>query len=77
MSAAEKEKISKAQELRVPQKKSITMKNTEDPRKNEKKTPPDTDTMPRELPSDEPAIEEYIDDKSNRSEDKSEVDPKK
>lgn len=48
--------------------------NTTDPRKNEKKTPPDTDTIPRELPPDEPAIEEYIDDKSDWSGDKSEYD---
>lgn len=50
---------------------------TTDPRKTEKKTPPDTDLIPRELPSEEPAIEEYIDNKSDWSEDKSEYDKQK
>lgn len=48
---------------------------TTDPRKSEKKTPPDMDTVKREFPNDQPA-EEFIDEKSDWSEDISEFDGK-
>lgn len=69
-------KIAKAWELLPDTGKHIIMKTT-DPRKNEKKTPPDMDIIPRELPPQEPAIEEYIDEESDWSEDKSEYDKHK
>ena len=55
------------------------MKNVDsktDPRKSEKKTPPDTDTIPQEFP-DSGEGEEFIGEKSDWSEDVSEIKKKK